>query len=510
VRRLEQIAIRLFFPNLAMVTALIALFVWLTMANGIQRLLGDSDSGWHIRTGEMILAGHGIPDRDPFSFTRAGQPWVPWEWLTDVVMGALHQAWGLAGVVWFFALVIAFTIWASIQFTMAVKGDFMVCAVLLIPALTVSTMHWFARPHAISWLFFLITFYAAEKAPLRFRPWHGAAAFVFIALWTNLHGTFFMGLILFGLYGAGWIAHGLLFGRSPEWRARARWYLLVAACGLPATLINPQFIKLHSHLFGYLTNRELLSHVQEYHTFNLNSEEAPLVLFVYVFCFAGVACATASMRFGRALAMAAMMIIAMRHARGLPMAAFAVVPLANASIVETVRNLPRLRPWIKERLDRFFAYTDRLRELDLSTGGWLLAPISAIIAFLILSHPGYSPKVGFNPETFPVRIAARVPHLPLGYRLFSSDFFGGYLIYRYAGKVKVFFDGRSDFYGIEFMNEYLKVLAAEPGWQQVLDKNRITHALVPAKSAMRVLLETAGWTILDKDRTAVLFARPVE
>jgi hypothetical protein len=510
VTRLQQLAFRLLFPNLAMVTSIIILIAWLTVSNGIQRMLGDSDSGWHIRTGEMILAGHGIPDRDPFSFTRGGEHWVPWEWAADVLLGALHQWHGLTAVVWFFTLVIAVSIWASIQFTLAMEGDFLFAALLLIPCITASTLHWFARPHVLSWGFFILALYAAERAPLRFRPWHGAAAFAVTVLWTNLHGTFFMGFVIFGLYAAGWVLRGLLFEDAPEWRARARWYLATAACAFPATFLNPQFHRLHTHLAGYLANRELLAHVQEYQTFNLNTEDAPMVLIVYAAGFAGIACAAVSRRFGRALAMAALMVIALRHARGIPMAALAVIPLANASIVEALRSLKGLKAPLRRRLDRYLAYTARLRVLDSAAGGWLAAPLAAAAAFAILVHPKYAPQVGFDPKSFPVRIAARVPHLPAGSRLFSSDYFGGYLIYRFNGKVKVFFDGRSDFYGIEHMREYLKVLSGEPGWQQVLDKNRITHALVPAKSTMRVLLETAGWTILDRDQTAFLFERPSE
>src|ERR1039457_7139840 len=38
---------------------------------GAQTLLGDGDTGWHLRTGEWILAHGRVPDRDIFSFTRS-------------------------------------------------------------------------------------------------------------------------------------------------------------------------------------------------------------------------------------------------------------------------------------------------------------------------------------------------------------------------------------------------------------------------------------------------------
>src|SRR5450755_1064660 len=61
-----------------------------------QALLGDGDTGWHIRTGEDIL-DHGVPAHDPFSFSRGGA-WYAWEWLSDLIFGQVHRWWGLPGV----------------------------------------------------------------------------------------------------------------------------------------------------------------------------------------------------------------------------------------------------------------------------------------------------------------------------------------------------------------------------------------------------------------------------
>jgi hypothetical protein len=63
------------------------------------RLLGDAGIGWHIRTGQQILATHTISHVDSFSSTMAGKPWFAWEWLYDVVVGELEAKLDLNGVV---------------------------------------------------------------------------------------------------------------------------------------------------------------------------------------------------------------------------------------------------------------------------------------------------------------------------------------------------------------------------------------------------------------------------
>src|SRR2546423_13588753 len=63
--------------------------------DGLMTLFGDCDTGWHIRTGQWIMRNGGVPMRDVFSFSKAGQPWFAWEWLSDIGMAALNQGGGL-------------------------------------------------------------------------------------------------------------------------------------------------------------------------------------------------------------------------------------------------------------------------------------------------------------------------------------------------------------------------------------------------------------------------------
>src|ERR1700760_4005608 len=46
----------------------------------------DPDLWWHIKVGQDILATHRWPTVDPYSFTAAGQPWIAYEWLGDVLL----------------------------------------------------------------------------------------------------------------------------------------------------------------------------------------------------------------------------------------------------------------------------------------------------------------------------------------------------------------------------------------------------------------------------------------
>ncbi|MBI3698322.1 MAG: hypothetical protein HY238_26230, partial [Acidobacteria bacterium] len=87
-------------------------------------------------------------------------------------------------------------------------------------------------------------------------------------------------------------------------------------------------------------------------------------------------------------------------------------------------------------------------------------------------------------------------------RLLAPDKFGGYLIYRFDGRVKVFFDGRSDFYGASFLRDWRTLVQVRPGWQDQMARYGFTHALLPNDYSLVDALQRTGWTVLYRDRTA--------
>ena len=131
------------------------MFYCLFLFQGYQQLFRDSDAGWHIRTGETILATGTLPRTDPYSFTRGGQPWFAWEWGADVLMGAAHRAGGLAGVAMLYALAVGASVWLWFRLHWAAGGDFLLACGMAPLLLSTCNIHWLARPHVLSWLFLL-------------------------------------------------------------------------------------------------------------------------------------------------------------------------------------------------------------------------------------------------------------------------------------------------------------------------------------------------------------------
>jgi hypothetical protein len=92
--------------------------------------------------------------------------------------------------------------------------------------------------------------------------------------------------------------------------------------------------------------------------------------------------------------------------------------------------------------------------------------------------------------------------------LLSPDSWGGYLIYRFYPQEKVILDDRHDLYGEEFLKSYLKLLHAEPGWEEFLLQHPANCAIVPKHSALANLFTgMPGWHKIYSDDVALAFVR---
>src|SRR5436190_8703467 len=74
------------------------------------RVLQDPDTYWHIAVGRWIIAHGAVPDHDVFSFSMPGAPFVPPEWLAEIIIAALYDDFGWVGLVVATALCVAATV----------------------------------------------------------------------------------------------------------------------------------------------------------------------------------------------------------------------------------------------------------------------------------------------------------------------------------------------------------------------------------------------------------------
>jgi hypothetical protein len=321
-------------------------------------------------------------------------------------------------------------------------------------------------------------------------------------VWANIHASFFLAPLIYTIYAIGHVLRPLIWDldRSGEFQ-KARAFGLTALVCAAASLFNPYGWSLHRHLFSYLFNGELMARIGEFQSFNFHAEGAFQIVLTLGLAMLGGALALSQKELPQALLSAVLIFAALRSARGLPLVALALLPIANAAVTRALESARNLQPTLRAAVDSFLAYSSRLRAIDSQFSGLALVPIAAILLFAV------NAPAGFPKDQFPVAAADEVAKLPLEARILAPDKFGGYLIYRFAGARKVFFDGRSDLYGVEFLKQYARLTQLREGWRAQIDEFGFTHALLPNDYSLVPALEALGWKKIYRDGTATLLAR---
>jgi hypothetical protein len=195
----------------------------------------DYDWGWHYRYGEYLLAHGRILRHDIFSWTMPGYAWVNHSWLYDPLLYVLYTRISFVGLSLAGAVAGVLTFALSIRHVRLLYWHKAVLAVFFV-ALSKEALHQGLRTQVVGLLLL------AMFVDLLFRERHGQtwsywALPSLFCIWTNLHGSFLLGLIVFAVYVAWDFVVLQRRGAPPP----GRWRALVASFGasIALTLVNP-------------------------------------------------------------------------------------------------------------------------------------------------------------------------------------------------------------------------------------------------------------------------------
>jgi hypothetical protein len=517
--------------------ALLGLLVFTTLS---VRLLGDAGIGWHIRTGQLILATHAIPRVDAFSSVSssvmAGQPWYAWEWLYDVAAGWLDRAAGLNGVVLLAALIIAGLFAWTFRLLLRRDTNVLVALILVLLAASAAMIHFQARPHVVSWLFTVVWFWILDSQKntgagfpsdsskhSEINPqgsWPLWVLPLLMVVWVNVHGGFLLGFALLAIYwfGAVWQWFRLkgdgFDDALQKIRAgqRVRALALTGVLSAVATLVNPYGFRLHVHIYRYLSNRFLMDHIDEF--------QSPNFHYVAQKCFAGLLLLTLvalAAEKGKASASQGLVLLFAVYAglyasRNIPVSSFLLILVAGPWLSEGMERVAATVS-VRRRGLSFTSFLQRMGKTELSLRGHLWPIAAIVLTCWITAHGG---RIGarllidahFDAKRFPAHAVDYLEKHDVQGPVVSPDYWGGYLIYRLYPRVRMVVDDRHDFYGEEFLKSYLKMTRLEPGWGDFLRQYQVRSVVVPKGSALaNVLAETTGWQTIYGDDVTVVFER---
>jgi hypothetical protein len=483
-------------PDIAGVYGLIIFISFVLFAG--KKALGDGDTLWHIKFGDLILERGELITRDIFSHTAAGEPWTSHEWLAEIIMAAVHRMAGLPGVVIFYFLIAALSFWILFKIAQECGAGEWLSIFAVSLALCLSLTHLLARPHIFTWLFGLTTLFILLKG--------GRSLFLLPVLmipWTNLHGGFALGLVLQGLFIAGNILDGLLTaGPRPVWRTiwdEQKTLCIVLLLSLVATGINP--FGYHMLLFPFevskgafsiLISEWLAPNLQAFWYFRLYL----LFLFILIF-FSG-----RKISWSNRLILLFFVNASLTHVRHISIVGLFLTPLVVQGIKPLIEQLPLNRKRTSSGAD-----------LSLSPATGPIATVAFGFLLLSLCSLNWEPweKLGRAiippPEKFSSGVVKFLQESPPQGNLFNHDEWGDYLIYAMDPPPKLFLDGRLDMYGEEVIEDYAKIAYTQEEVESVLGKHEIDWVLFPPSPFTRYLKAKGTWQEIYGDNQILVLIR---
>jgi hypothetical protein len=240
------------------------------------------DLAYQLRAGSDILAGHGIPTTDTWTFTVFGTTWLDQQWGAQALLALVFQLTGWTGLAILRAALVglAFALvrravrsaWsiASIRAGgSAIASSSRTATLVTLLAFVVAAPALALRPQLFAVVLFAATLViVVERAAHPRRLW---LVPVIAALWANLHGSFPLVIVLLGL---AWLDEVALLREpvaagSPPARFRARLLgstglAIIGAVATLATLVTPFGIDAWRYIENLARNPEITSQVTEW------------------------------------------------------------------------------------------------------------------------------------------------------------------------------------------------------------------------------------------------------
>lgn len=461
----------------ALVTAALAALGIFALALLSPAIFNDSDTFWHIRAGQWMLAHHAVLDHDIFSLPFTGRPWDTQEWLSEILMAGAFQFWGWSGVAILTGLAMAAAV-ALLALYLARHLDPVPSSAVLALATCCVLPDLLARPHILAlpfltaWIIGLAEASETQRAP----RW---LLLPVMTLWTNLHGSFVFGLALLVPFAID----AVLSAKEQKGRLAARWCLFAAAA-VVATLLNPRGVA--GLLFPFaLMQVQSLAAVGEWqgldlHGFNPVEFAAGAALFFII--WRGVRISAT-----RLLLLLALLHLTFLHARyGMLLGIAGAILIAKPIGAVLQRETP------------VFATAQFWRRAVASVAILFAGSTALRIAFPVQRSEG---------PMAPVSALAAVPPSLRERPVFNNYSFGGFLIWK---GVRPLVDSRADFYGDAWLTDYWHAVSAEPATvNRLFARYHVTWTLLePSDPLVAELDRRPGWHRLYADRYAVVQAGP--
>ncbi len=457
------------------------------------RIPFDSDTWWHLRSGEHTLT-EGMIYTDPFSFSMNGVSWINHGWGGQIFMYGVWQIAGNPGL----------AIYTSVLATAGMYMVFRMCAgnvyvrgLAVVVGAATAAVFWSARPQMISFflstvVLYILYLYKREKVD---RLW---LLPVIMLVWGNMHAGFSIGYIfMIGLIGGEVLAN--LFNPHGEYVIRwdrLRKLVIVALVSVAALVVNPYGLSMYAVPFETLGIGALREFIQEWNSPNFHERQIWPFVALLLGTLGAIGASDKRLDWGDFALLAGTAFLGLYAGRNIAVFAVVATPILTYHLDAILTE----RGWVLQTVKRPTRMMIRINTV--LVGLVVLGSLAKVLVVLDAEMVAEA-----QAQFLPVEATNYLNAEDINGPMLNSYNWGGYLILN-APQEPVFVDGRTDLYRNDFLQIYVETAVGGDNWRDTLDDYDIQTVFVEAQSGLaRLLRDEPGWALRYEDDLAVIFTQ---
>jgi hypothetical protein len=447
----------------------------------------DPDTWWHMAIGQHILATHAWPWTDTYSATASGTPWIAYEWLGEVAMGAAASFAGLWSATILLVSLASILLVLLYYYATLRSGNSKAAFVACITLLPTLGAFFTLRPQLMGAVFLVTTLIILEK----FRQGEVRALWFLpplFLIWVNTHGSFVFGFVALGvtwLSGQVEFSAGGLF--AERWTGRQSLQLLLAILFCTLVLpITPYGTRVAAYPLSMAFSQPVnVKNIQEWQPLGTELLIGKVFLGVTLLFFLASLVQQPRFRLPEIVLALLGVFAACQHLRFILLFVIFFTPLWAALLS---RWVPRYRADVDHPLINAVL-------------------IAAIAAALLHYFPTRSDLRERVQKEYPEQALQYLQAHPVQGQVLNDYGWGGYLIWSARPRNMIFIDGRGDIYEFSgILSDYLSIMRLEPGAFQLLKKYDVRACLIKQDAPLATaLLGLPGWQRVYQDQLAAVF-----
>jgi hypothetical protein len=456
---------------------------------------------WVLKNGQVLVERGRIESSDPFTFAPHIGLDVDVQWLAQLVYYRAYGSLGLEGVVLLTALVVAATFGLLFHIAWRRTGSLAATSAGMLVAVVVAVGNLVPRAQTLALLPFAATFWLLSCAPRRIGTILALAALE--ALWANLHGSFFVGLVLTGVLLAG---HAIELIRATGWRAifgspNTRFLVLALGAQAVATLATPNGLALYAYTVRLSTYSIVRQYVGEWAPTSVGQPAGLLFFASVAIAIVAFARARRGVSLTDLLLLAVFGLMGLQAVRNIIWWALVLGPLLAAACAELE---------VPARMAALARGAGSRRHNVLRLG---------VVALLAIStSPWVKAHNPLLPEAYRGVVSTSLPSGAAGFLLsqnladhvYSDQAWGSYLDWQLWPRYELMVDSSIETHPPQVWLDVLSLDQGHVSWQEKLDTYGV-DVLLLNRRRQAPLLEavgrSAGWQAVYTDEMSKVFVR---